>query len=372
VPGVGDRWFAARASAALGVAQIRYWSTVAPLVRRELRHWQQCASEIVDPALRRLAVAKLRHERFNSEVAAMIATSTQADHREAAVRAIVALQVMYDYLDALVEQPTADPLRDGLSYFKAFNDAVTLSATPTGDYYSHNPGSGDGGYLTDLASTVHESLLRLPATAAVAETILISTARCANAQVRVHAASSSGLGELEDWATLQAQGTGLQWREWLFGAMGSVVATHALIAAAATEGTTSQQARELDSTYLSLSVLTTALDHLVDHERDNLTGAESYLSLYESREVFARQTAAVAASVLRHTRTLPNSAHHAMILAGVVAYYTSQPSAMGNFARPATELIRQELRPLITPTLATMHLWRMAKRAQQRHLLTSP
>jgi tetraprenyl-beta-curcumene synthase len=364
--GISDHWFAGRASVALALAQARYWSSVAPSVRRELHGWEQRAAEIPCSQLRGLALEKLREERFNSEVAAMIATIVPARRRAQVVEAIVALQVMYDYLDALTEQPTSEPLRDGLQYSTALTDALTVSAKPAGDYYTYYPGSGDGGYLADLASTIHGALLSLPAVDAIAEAIAQSAARCAQAQVRIHAAASSDPAELENWATLQAQGTELQWREWLFGAMGSVVAGHALIAAAADERTTREQAREIDSTYLSLCVLTTALDHLVDHEQDTLTGEESYLELYDSREDFAAQTAAVAGRVLQRTRTLPNNAHHAMILAGVVAYYTSQPSAMGRFARPATQQVRDQLRPLITPTLVTMHIWRLAKRARGR------
>jgi tetraprenyl-beta-curcumene synthase len=362
VSAVGDRWFVARAGLALAVAHARYWSRVAPLVRRELRRWEDRAAEIADPTLRRFALEKLADERFNAEVAAVIATVAPARHRACTVQAIVALQVMYDYLDALTEQPTDNPIRDGHQLTKAFTDAVTLSAKPTGDYYAFYPGPGDGDYLSDLARVVRAALSCLPAIDAIAQIVPISAARCMEAQVRIHAAPRSGIAQLESWATHGARDTELQWREYLFGAMGSVLAIHALIAAAGDERTTRAQADELDSVYLSLCVLTTALDHLVDHDHDLLTGEESYLDLYASRECFAQRTAAVAARVMDRARTIPNSPHHAMILAGVVAYYTSQPSAMGELARPATEQVRDELRPLITPTLATVRAWRLAKR----------
>jgi len=313
-----------------------------------------------------MAREKLRNERFNVEVAAMIATIAPTRHRERTVEAIVTLQIMYDYLDALTEQPTADPIRDGLQQSKAFIDAVTTSAEPSGDYYVFYPGGGDAGYLADLAIAVHGALASLPATDAVAEIIPMSAARCAEAQVRIHAAPHTGIGQLERWAEHEARDTGLQWREWLFGAMGSVVAAHALIALAADERATPQHASELDSTYLSLCVLTTVLDHLVDYERDALTGEQSYLRLYESREDLAQQIAIVTRRVIERAQTLPNGPHHMMILSGVVAYYTSQPSAMDEFARPVTEHVRDQLRPLITPTLATMHIWRLAKRFHRR------
>jgi tetraprenyl-beta-curcumene synthase len=366
VSAVGNRRFVARAGLALAYAHGRYWSSVAPLVRSQLRRWEARAADIPDPHLHGLALEKLRNERFNVEVAAMIATIAPARHRERTVEAIVALQIMYDYLDALTEQPTADPIRDGLQHSKAFVDAVTTAAQPVIDYDAYYPDDGDAGYLADLAIAVRGALVDLPAVDAIAETILMSAARCAEAQVRIHAAPRAGTGQLERWAKHEARDTELQWREWLFGAMGSVVAAHALIALAADECATSKQASELDSTYLSLCVLTTVLDHLVDHERDAVTGEQSYLHLYANRQDIAQQIAVVTRQVMERAHTIPDGPHHVMILSGVVAYYTSQPCAMDEFARPVTEHVWDQLRPLITPTLATMHAWRLAKRLRQR------
>lgn len=363
---MGSRRFVARAGLALALAHGRYWSSVAPLVRRLLRDWEARAAKIPDPHVNHLAGEKLRNERFNVEVAAMIATIVPIEHRERAVEAIVALQVMYDFLDALTEQPTPDPIRDGLQQSGAFLDALSVSAPPKRDYFAHHQRGSDGGYLEDLAITVRDALLGLPAINAVSEILPACAARCAEAQVRVHAVADVGLGQLEGWAEYEAGNTDLQWREWLFGAMGSVVAAHALIALAADRRATTAQAGQLDATYLSLCVLTTALDHLVDHEHDTLTGEESYLYLYSSREEFARQVALVTRRVLDRMRMTPNGPHHAMILSGVVAYYTSKPAAMGEFARPVTVHVRDQLRPLITPTLATLHAWRIAKHLMPR------
>jgi tetraprenyl-beta-curcumene synthase len=364
---MGSRRFVARAGLALAFAHGRYWTSVAPLVRRLLRDWEARASQIPDPRLNYLALQKLRSERFNVEVAAMIATIAPAEHRERAVEAIVALQVMYDFLDALTEQPGPERIRDGLQQSAAFIDALCVATPPKGDYYAYYPGArGDAGYLEDLAVTVRNALRGLPAVEPVSRILPSCAARCAEAQVRVHAVPEAGLSQLEQWAESEARNTELQWREWLFGAMGSVVAAHALIALAADRHATVSQARQLDSTYLSLCVLTTALDHLVDHESDALTGEESYLYLYRSRQDLARQIGVVTRRVLERVRGVPNGPHHAMILSGVVAYYTSQPGAMGDFARPVTTHVRDQLRPLITPTLATLHAWRVAKRLAHR------
>jgi tetraprenyl-beta-curcumene synthase len=333
--------------------------------------WETRAAQIPDQGLKDLARGKLANERFNVEVAAMIATIAPTQHRKRTVEAIVALQVMYDYLDALTEQPTAQPIRDGLQYSKAFTDAVDTSTTPTRNYYAYHPGAADdGGYLDALALTVNTAVRSLPAVDVVTESISVSASRCAEAQVRVHAAPHTGMSELERWATHEAIGTALQWREWLFGAMGSVVAVHALIALAASGRSTPKQAHDLDEIYLTLCVLTTVLDHLVDYERDVRTGDQSYIHLYETRQELARQVTFIVRQVIDRARLIRDGPHHLMILSGVVGYYTSQPSAMREFARPVTEHVREQLRPLITPTLATMHAWRLAKRLRSTPRVT--
>jgi len=364
-----DRGLMARAMWALARAYVVYWLRVAPTVRGQLRRWETRAGEIPDPSLKDLALGKLANERFNVEVAAMIATTAPRSSRARATRAIVALQVMYDYLDALTEQPTAHPLRTGFQSTQAFIDAVQIVAPPTKDYYAYYPTtSGDAGYLVDLVHTVRTEIAQLPAVDSIADVILSPTARVAGAQVRIHAIPHTGRRQLERWADGQATDTGLGWREWLFGAMGSVVAAHALIALAADQHTTPGQARVLDETYLQLCMLTTALDHLVDYERDSKTGQQSYLYLYTTREELAGQIAVMVARVKKRAYRIPNGAHHLMILSGVVAYYTSQPGARTDYARPVTKLVQNQLRPLITPTLATLYAWRLAKRLDRLRL----
>src|SRR5215212_2244230 len=93
------RGSSAAATVALVRANVRFWPSVLPDVRRELRRWDRRAEAIPDPVLRDQALAKLRHERFNTEVAATLATLVPPVRRHAAVEAIVALEVMYDYLD---------------------------------------------------------------------------------------------------------------------------------------------------------------------------------------------------------------------------------------------------------------------------------
>jgi tetraprenyl-beta-curcumene synthase len=367
-----DRRLTAQAGVALLVANARYWGAVAPLVRAQLSRWERRAGEIPDPLLQTLARRKLREERFNVEVAATLATLAPRAQRRGAVEAIVALQVMYDYLDLLTEQPSPDPLADGRRLHGALRDALTPGAIPEGrNHHRRHPRSGDGGYLRELSETVRLALAQLPAAGAVAEVALCAGERCAEAQALSHAAARAereardrAVAELERWARREAAGTALQWPEYLAGATASVLAVHALIAAAADRHTTRADAQALDTVYLSIGALT-MLDSLVDQREDRETGELGYLRCYESPERMAQRLASVAAEAVSGARALPGAGHHVMTVVGVVAYYISAPAARGAPARPVAERLRAELRPLIAPTLALMRAWRAAKLARR-------
>jgi tetraprenyl-beta-curcumene synthase len=346
-------WSSARAVWALVVASARYWSTVAPVVHRELEGWRRRASMIDDPELRTLALGKLEEERFNAEAGAMLATLAPRAHRSDAVEAIVALQVLFDLLDGLTERPLQDPLGDGERLFLAFTRAVS-ARRPT-------PSGGDGGYLEELSAVAGGALARLPARDAVIEVAAASAARAAQAQIRMHAMPRLGIGQLREWAQAQSRGTGLEWREMLVGSASSVLAVHALIAAAADSQSTPAQAARVEDAYLSVCVVLTLLDGIMDRERDERAGALGYISLYDDHEELVQALAMMVRRASGQTRALQHGADHAMVLAGVVAYYISAPGARSEFARPLVAPLHRGLAPAVLPALALMRAWRMVR-----------
>ena len=355
-----------RSGAALVRANFRYWSDIAPQVRRELRRWSEQARTIPDPCLRAMAIDKLQAEHFNAEVAATLATTVPARYRARAVEAIVALEVLYDYLDGLTEAPATDPLRYGSQAYSALT-AVFGDDPPTPRTY----GAGieacviDGGYLRALRSTARAAIATLPSSAAVASAGRRAAERCAASQVRVHAAGRLGAGQLEQWARERASADrSPDWREYLAGAVASVLVVHALVVAAADDAITEQQAHAIDAAYLSISALSTMLDSLVDHEHDVRSGDPWLVRLYGDPTALADMLPQVAKRAVEEVRLLPNSAHHLMTLSGVVAYYTSAPAARRGPARRSVLELHRELRPVIFPTLAVMRTWRLAKRVR--------
>lgn len=332
----------------------------------ELRRWEAQARLIPNPVLKALALEKLREEHFNAEVAATLCVLSPRAQRKTAIEAIVAFEVMYDYLDGLTEQPVPDPLRNARKLFGAFTDAVGPVRTGKPDYYVYSQHAGDGGYLERLGETVKSAIAQLPSIAAIEKVARRSAERCAEAQARVHAAQRADSAELERWARREALDAGLDWRVFLGGAVASVLCVHTLIATAARERLTTQQAAELDSAYLLISALSTMLDSLTDFERDVDSGEAWYLDRWQDPRLLAQELAGTARRAVEQARGLPQGAHHVMTLVGVVAYYTSAPSADGPVAAPLVVAVHDELRPLVGATLLVMRSWRSAKRLRSR------
>jgi tetraprenyl-beta-curcumene synthase len=358
------RGSAAEAAVALIRANARFWPTVLPEVRRELRGWDRRARLIPDPVLRAQALAKLRHERFNTEVAATLATLVPPVRRRKVTEAIVALEVMYDYLDLLTEQPVSEPLADGRQLYRAFVDAVA-PAGPFVDYYRHHPQCDDGGYLVALASTCRRALWSLPAAAVVAPAAMAVLTRCGEAQTRTHAVAQLGPGQLRTWASAQPEAGLLYWWETAAGAAASVLAGHALVALAANPATTRADAEQVAAAYLTTCALTTLLDSLIDAEADAADGGHPYLAYYASGAEAAERLGMLAREAVVAVERLPRAPHHLMTVAGAVAFYLSAPAARQAHARRLTAPMRCELRPLLAPPLAIFAAWRGIKRRRK-------
>jgi hypothetical protein len=367
---------------ALAVANARYWPTVAPVVQRELTRWEEPAAGIADHALRELAVGKLREERFNAEVAATLATLAPMRTRARAARAMVALELLFDYLDGRTEMACADPIAGAERLFSWFTGVLAPLESPAaqiGVAGATRSGEPDEEYLRALAKRARENLFALPTASAIVDTARAATVRCAQAQARLHAASTLGNEQLRVWASAEGRASGLGWREYAGGCASSVLATHALIAAAADPLTSTSDALALDSAYLAIASVITMLDSLVDHSADVAREEVGFIRLFQTREELEQSLRALTREALTRARQAPHGEHHAMTLAGAVAYYATHPGAREAHARSLVAAVCSELSPTIWPTLAVMRGWRLAKqvralarRAKQSRMGPSP
>jgi tetraprenyl-beta-curcumene synthase len=351
-----------RVMRALAVANARYWPTVLPVVHRELAAWKRSTALIGDRALRELALTKLRNEQFNAEVAATLATLAPREARTRATEAIVALELMFDYLDGRTELHSIDPLGEGARLYRPFVQAAEGSQHA----HTHLPGDSEDRYLWALAARTREGLRSLPAVQQIAATAGRALTRCAETQTRLHAAVALGDSQLREWAEHHGRDSGLGWREYLAGGASSVLAVHALIAAAANPRTSSEQADRIDAAYLAIGGVITILDSLVDRAADRARGEPGFIRLFPAREELALRTRALIGEALARVREAPHSAHHEMTLAGVAAYYTTHSGARDADVRELVRMVQRALSPTIWPTLGVLRAWRIGKAMRTR------
>jgi tetraprenyl-beta-curcumene synthase len=301
--------------AALGA----YLTTVLPRVRRELPRWRKLAEAIPDPDRRRLALAALEGKTANVEAVAVFAILAPRSRRRAVLRAIVPLQVAIDYLDTLEE--------------------------------AGGSSSGDG-YLAALQAGWVREVEALPGCRSVVAELRSAVDRCAEGQRRTHAAEAGDVATLEAWARQLPAAGAFRWWELAAGASSSVAA-HALIAAAASAGTTVRQAEQLDAAYNpSIGALTVLLDGLVDSASDAAVGAHNYIGYYRGAADAADGIGGIARGAAAAIAPLPRRRRHQAILAGVAGFYLGQPGATGEVGRAVGSALTRALGPSVRMVMA--------------------
>lgn len=309
---------------AFAVTVARYLALVLPLVDRERRRWRARAAAIPDASLRRSACAALA-KRGNVEGAALFAVLAQAAYRADAVRALVALQSAYNYLDTLSELSSADPGASARSLHCALLDAVQLERTDT-DYYEHVcAGADDAGFLAALIEHAQDSLSRLPGLAALTPSMSAAALRIADFQALNLSEPQGGQAGLERWASAMGGQQGFAWWETAAGA-GSSLALHALVATAARVDVDVDVAERIDRAYFpTIGALHSLLDSLVDRDEDRAKGVSSLLARYPSDVHAAARLGTLAVEARRVCGTLPASHTHRAIATAMCSYYLSAP-----------------------------------------------
>jgi tetraprenyl-beta-curcumene synthase len=353
----------ARELAALALVMARFWLVVFPLARKQLRGWQRLATGIPDPALRAQALATLDSERLSAAGAALFAATTPRRRDPGLVRALVAYQVICDYLDTLAEQPSEDPIRNGAHLHRALADAVAEG--PLVDHYARHVARDDGGYLAALVAACRESCARLPAYAPVRAAAL-REARRNEVQGINHAPTDVRGPALRAWAGAaranDATGTGdAAWFE-LAAAGSSSLAVLALIAAAADPATTADTAEQVRRAYFPwIEALSTLLDSVADRERDLRTGELNFVSEYPTHATAVARLGEVTLRAISGARGLPRGERHVVLVAGMIAMHVSEAGAWSPWAQPATRAVLRAADTLAMPLLLMLlRAWRRA------------
>jgi tetraprenyl-beta-curcumene synthase len=301
-----------------------YLLLVSPSARRELAQWRARAAEIPNANLRRIASRALE-QHGNIEGAALFATLAPAVYRRRTIRALVAFQTAYNYLDALSELPSEDPVVNGYRLHQALVIALQPGAAHP-DYYAHNRDRGDGGYLTAILDACRDAVAGLPSYPLLTQTVQEAAARIVDFQALNLSEDQGGHDALERWASeATAAAGGLEWWETAAGA-GSSLAVHALIAAAADPRLDGFDACQIDRAYFPwIGALHSLLDSLVDRREDREGSRPCLLNYYPSPAEEATRLAVLAIRARDHIARLPSPRAHRAIVTAMCSYYLSAP-----------------------------------------------
>jgi tetraprenyl-beta-curcumene synthase len=343
-----------------------YWLTIFPLVRRELRRWRVRAEAIPQPTLRDIAWRTLALEGLNAEGAALFAMLAPVGRRQAATRLLVAFQVMYDYLDALTERPTRDPLRSSRQLHLALLVALGRPA-PVEGYFAHHPLGCDGGYLAELAASCQTIFCELPGAREAAPHVIRAAVRSAEGQSQSHAAAFTNEHELIRWAERETPaGLGLRWWETAAAAESSLV-IHALLASAAAPSLTATSAARIAAAYWPwITGLNALLDDLIDTAEDAAEGTHSYIARYRSPAVLARRLGVIAAEASSGIDRLPQRRRHGVIFAAMTSYYLAVPQAADAWIEPVARQVREQVGMDVRPLLVVLRIRRKLARRRAR------
>ena len=300
----------------------------------------------------------------NIEGAALFATLAPAASRSAAVRAMVAFQTAYNYLDALSEQPSSDPVANADRLHQALLCALHPDVEQL-EYYECYPGDDDdGGFLTDLVKACRDALRELPSFAVVAPVAREAAGRIVDFQTLNLPERSGGHDALKSWANESTPKESLEWWEAAAGA-GSSLAVHALIAAAASPDLDMYDARAVAKAYYPWGgAAHSLLDSLVDRDEDRERGQRSLLDYYLMPAHAADRLSVLASRACEAAERLPNPAGHRVILTAMCSYYLSAPEC---YTPEGLTITRSLTRGLGMPLNVAIWMFRVKRMA---HTLT--
>ncbi|WP_203530674.1 tetraprenyl-beta-curcumene synthase family protein [Thermaerobacter sp. PB12/4term] len=376
-----------------------YVGAVLPAVDRLLHRWQERASHIPDPELRRQALASLRTKRFHCQGGAVFAAAVPAHRRPLLIEAVVALQTISDYLDNLCDRSESLDPADYRQLHQAMLDAVAVpgrslpagpgrprrggdgrplpggplpggplpakllsggpeepgrraapgfpsrSPGPARDgrsYYRLHPHRDDGGYLESLVAACQQALARFPGYPQVAGTIQRLVSLYSDLQVNKHGDREGRLARLAAWYRREAG----PWQErlawWEFAAAcGSTLGVFALFREALLAAEPSPaRVKALAGAYFPwIGGLHILLDYLIDQAEDRAGGDLNLVRPYGDPQRAAAGLAAFARQAARQAELLPDAALHRLVVDGLLGLYLTDPKV----ARQGLEPVARQL-----------------------------
>ncbi len=341
---------------------------------REVRVWRDRARAIPDAPTREDALASIAQKRAHAEGAALFWTLAHKRH-PGLLRLLVAYQTAWDFLDNASERGAgagavgegavgvgavgADVRAgggqaNGRLLHRALVEALDPSARVS-DHYRLHCHRDDGGYLRALVGAGRERCAALASYERVRCEVLLQAERCAvqginhdpepvrrELALRAWAEAESTEAEPIEAESIEEEpvvGGELRWFERSAAASASLV-PHVLLALAAERECEACEVAAACGAYLPwVSLATAMLDSYADRVEDAESGDHSYISYYGDFEEAVGRLEEIVERALREVGALRAGSRHAVLVAGVVAMYTSKDSARSAAMRASTRRV---------------------------------
>jgi tetraprenyl-beta-curcumene synthase len=339
---------------------------------REARRWRERAAAIPDPLLRADALQALERKRGNIHGAALFWTLPDRRNRDL-MEALVAYEVLADYLDCVSERGAARGVVNGQQLHLALSEALDPNMGIS-DHYRYHHSAQDGGYARALVQSCRAGARRLPSYDRL-RPLLADAASMSTVLALNHEPDPARRDQaLRDWATLRwpkspgaghaGYGSGeLSWFERTAGAS-AWLTVFALLALAAEPARRARARRDWERTYATylhwIAPLGAMLDSLGDIGEDATRGQHSYIAHYPSIDMATERLSQLARRSLGEARSLPDGARHAALAACMIAFYLSKDSMRTPELRANTRKLASAGGPTVVLLLPVLRLWRTA------------
>ncbi|MDQ2629934.1 MAG: tetraprenyl-beta-curcumene synthase family protein [Actinomycetota bacterium] len=327
-------------------------------VGEEVRRWRRRAEAIPDPSLRADALHVLDKRRGHLDGAAMFWILPRRRDRSL-LRALVAYELMQDYLDNVSERAAAVNGGDRCQLYLALADAVE-PGRPLSDHYRGQPWSDDGGFLRELIETVRAESERLPSIETVRPRLVSDAPYAAVLAVNHLADPDRRDAALRGWVEANLPDEpDLRWYE-LAAAASGWITPHIQLALAAQPGVTREQSDATYGAYFPWCTLTlTMLDSYADQAEDAARGHHSYFGHYASGDEGVERLCMTIERAAEALLRLPDGERHGTLIACMIALYLSKDSARTPAMRETTRRIARAGGLLPRALTPVAHVWRI-------------
>lgn len=335
-------------------------------VSREVTRWRAHADRIPDPQLRADALSALGRKRGSIDGAALFWILPDRRSPEL-LRALVAYEVLADYLDCVNERSAALGIENGRQLHRALVEALDPQ-TGISDYYRHHGSRGDGGYARALVESCRRECERLPSYEQMRPLLMRAAGHSGVLALNHELDSARREQALREWAGDQAPTLRVE-HSWYERAAGSSawVTVLAMLALAAEPRRTvggwvhdDEAAHTYDAYVRWIAPTGALLDSFADVLEDRHSGDHSYLAHYPSMDVAVARLSELVRRSRSEARTLPAGARHAVLLSSMIAFFLSKDSVRTPELRASANRLRRAGGPLVALLVPVLRLWRTA------------